>query len=202
MRIAAILTVCLLSYGTASAQEILDQSVQQDSFITSDSEVAKVTYKAGSSRIEVSAPRNVDVQSLLVAAEIRPNDDPQSIVDKVDVVRKRLYPNAEIALTASVPRSTPVAGGVLLYRYYILWNRRSGFWAYWNSMGAGVTFLGRVTGAWNYYECVGCSVWRFFSTVRSGGSLTRVNYGGYTRRGFNYVPGAGAKADIIMYFFY
>ncbi len=72
---------------------------------------------------------------------------------------------------------------------------------YWNSMGAAVTFLGRVSGTWNYYECVGCANWKFYTTVRSGGSLTRFNYGAYTRRGFNYVPAGGSKADIIMYFF-
>jgi hypothetical protein len=199
---ALVVSVCLLAFGTANAQTVESQAVEESAIVTSDSHVATVTYKAGTSRIEVAAGRDVNVQDLMTSAKIRPNDDPQTIVDKVDAVRKRYYPEAEISLIASVPRSPGTAtSAVRLYKYYVLWNRRGSFYAYWNVMGAAVTFLGRVSGAWNYYECIGCSTWRFYTTVRSGGSLTRANYGAYTRRGFNYVPAAGSKADIIMYFF-
>jgi hypothetical protein len=177
------------------------EAVAESAIITSDSHVATVTYMAGTSRMEVAAGRDVNVQDLMTSAKIRPNDDPQTIVDKVDAVRKKFYPDAEISLIASVPRLPKATSEVRLYKYYVLWNRRGSFYAYWNSMGAAVTFLGRVSGAWNYYECVGCSTWRFYSTIRTGGSLTRFNYGAYTRRGFNYVPAAGSKADVIMYFF-
>ena len=203
MRIAPLVAICLLVGASVNAQTVeSEEAAREIGIVTSDSEVATVTYKAGTSRIEVAAGRDVNVQDLIGSAKIRPNDDPQTIVDKVDAVRKRYYPEAEISLIASVPRSPGTAtSAVRLYKYYVLWNRRGSFYAYWNVMGAAVTFLGRVSGAWNYYECIGCSTWRFYTTVRSGGSLTRANYGAYTRRGFNYVPAAGSKADIIMYFF-
>ncbi len=97
MRIAALVAVCLLVAGTANSQTVSTEAVEQDAIITSDSNTAKLTYKAGTSRIEVGAQRSVDIEALLVSARIRPNDDPQTIVEKVDAVRKRLYLDAEIA---------------------------------------------------------------------------------------------------------
>ena len=202
MRIAALaVLVCLIGTGSAAAQTIT--ALQADTMVTSDDRLAKLTYRAGSSTIEVQAERGVDVSALLVAAKIRPTDAPEVIAEKVDRVRERLYPDKEIALSASVPKTAKASQGVSLYRYYVYWNRSSGFYAYFNYMGAAVTFLGRVTGTWDYWECNACSSWRYTKRIGSGGGWTRVFYGGSYTRGFQYRPLVyGSRADIIMYFFY
>ena len=132
MRIAPLVAICLLVGASVNAQTVeSEEAAREIGIVTSDSEVATVTYKAGTSRIEVAAGRDVNVQDLIGSAKIRPNDDPQTIVDKVDAVRKRYYPEAEISLIASVPRSPGTAtSAVRLYKYYVLWNRRGSFYAY------------------------------------------------------------------------
>lgn len=200
-----VVAVCLCCAGTTNAQTLGFERVESigAEIMTSETNIPKLTFRAGTSTVEVQAGRGVDVRALMIAAKIRPNDDPQTIVDKVNAVRQRLYPDKEISLTASVPKTLTVERGVSLWKYYIYWNRRSGFQAYWTLMSAAVTFLGRVSGTWDYWECNRCSSWRYMKRIRSGGSWTRALYGGSYVRGFRYQPRtSGARADIIMYFFY
>ena len=195
---------CFAQEVELGSEQVADQKLgaDLDAMTMSGTVLMKETYRAGTTTLELYAEPGVDTAALVKAAKIRSNDSPEVIADRVDAVRKRLYPDREMALSASVPRS-PAVAPVGLYRYYIYWNRRSGFYAWWNSMAAAVTFLGRVTGTWYAYDCNGCSSWKYRYTVNSGGSYTRALYGGYYRRGFYYKPRySGSKADIIMYFFY
>lgn len=199
MRIAAIaVSVCLLGAGIADAQSI--EASESEAIVTSDAKLPSVTYRAGTSTIEIRAERGVNVHELLVAAKIRPNEDPQTIVEKVNAVRQRLYADREISIVASVPRQKGVTSGIRLWRYYLYWNRSGRIYFWWNPMLAGVTFMDDVRGTWNYYELFGSS-WKYKYQILTGGALTRA-LTGYTAMGFDYQPQTfGARADIVMYFF-
>jgi hypothetical protein len=199
VRIAALAAlVCLLGAGSASAQSI-DVS-ESDGIRTSDAKLPSVTYRAGTSTIEIRAERGVDVHELLVGAKIRPNEDPQTIVDKVNVVRQRLYADREISIVASAPRQSRATDGARLWKYYVYWNRSGRIYFWWSRMLAAVTFMDDVRGTWNYYELFG-STWKYKYQILTGGSLTRA-LTGYTNMGFDYQPRTyGARADIVMVFF-
>jgi hypothetical protein len=165
--------------------------------------VETATYRAGVNRIEIQAERGVDINALMVAAKVRPADDPDVVVSKINAARQRLYPKQEIALSTSIPKDSVTTTGIVLFRRYIYWNRSSSATVYWTSTGAAVAFVSDVTGAWNYYECNGCSKFVYRSTVRTGGALTNSLQGGYYTRGFSLVRATSfARADIILYFFY
>jgi hypothetical protein len=204
VRIATlVISLCLLGVGNINAQTFEFKNPSPGAIVMSDDALPKMTFRAGASTIDVRAERGVSVQDLMVAAKIRPTDDPQTIVDKVSTVRARLYPDREISLMVSVPRNSElVTSGVGLWRYYLLWNRTSRANAYWYPMLAAATFISDVRGTWRYYECNGCSKYRYAAQIGNGGSYTRALAGGYVYRGFDYQPATyGARADIVMYFF-
>lgn len=199
MRILALVaSVCLFGAGTTHAQ--VSEPLKSEEIMTSETSLPSLTYRAGTSTIEMRAERGVNIHELLVAAKIRPNEDPQTIVDKVNAVRERMYPDREISIMASVPRTSRASAGIRLWRYYLYWNRRSRIYFWWSPMQAAVTFMDDVLGTWHYYELFGSS-WRYKYQIGMGGALTRA-LTGYTAMGFDYRPRtSSARADIVMYFF-
>ena len=196
--IIAAISVCLL--GVVNAQGPTSEAPLAGEIVTSDAKLSSMTYRAGTSKIELRAERGVNIQELLVAAKIRPNEDPQAIVEKVNVVRQRLYPEREISIVATAPRQRGTTSGIRLWKYYLYWNRSSRIYFWWNPMMAAVTFMDDVRGTWRYYELLGSS-WRYKYQILTGGALTRA-LTGYTAMGFDYQPKTyGARADIVAYFF-
>lgn len=201
MRITTLAAMFVCLVGVAPARAQLFERSQSETIITSDAALPSVTYRAGTSTIEMRAERGVNIEDLLIAAKIRPTDDGQSIVDKVNKVRERLYPDREISIVVSVPRQSGARAGIRVWRYYLSWNRRSRLYYWWTTMQAAVTFMDDVLGTWNYYECFGCRSWAYRYRIGTGGALTRA-LTGYTTMGFDYRPQtAGARADIVMWFF-
>jgi hypothetical protein len=201
VRIASlVISLCLFGVGTATAQSF---EFQAPAMVTADGGLPSMTFRAGTSTIEVGAQRDVNVQDLLVAAKIRPNDDPQTIIDKVNAVRTRLYPDREIALTLTLPKkSQTLSPAVYVWRYYYLWNRSSRAFAWASPIVAAAAFMSEVRGTWRYYDCNGCSRYAYRAQIGTGGGYTRALTGGYVYRGFDFQPRTyGARADIVMYFF-
>ena len=104
-----------------------------------------------------------------------------------------------LAITAPAPKEGTTTGAYLVKGYYG-WNYAGSWWAIWASTTA-VLFVDDIRGAYNVYECYPCGGWRLRGTYRTGGAVTRYNFGGNVYRGFSLARGSGSQLDFVMYFF-
>jgi hypothetical protein len=201
VRIAPFVAVCLLVAGTARAQESIEASnPQAQGLQLYDHSLAKESFRAGTTSLNVYAGSRVDVAELMKSARVSRNDTPETIHDKVDAVRRRLYPTDPLILEVSPAASRGASTGSTLVKGYYGWNYAGGWWAIWASTTA-VLFVDDIRGAYNVYDCYPCGGWKFRGTYRTGGVATRYNYGAYVYRGFSIARGAGSQTDFVMYFF-
>lgn len=194
--------VCVLCAGTTNAQsfEAEAPAPRVEGLTLSDRSLAKETFRAGTIALDLYAGREVDVRTLLRVARVGKSETPQTIHDKIDAARQRLYPNEPLVIEVSPGESTPRTAGASLVKGYYGWNYRGSWTAYWASTVA-VLFGDDIRGAYNVYDCYPCGGWKFRGTYRTGGSFSRYNYGGYVYRGFSLIRGSSSQMDFAMYFF-
>jgi len=208
--IAALFAVCLLASPTLFAQSNPEAESQvevsqggrssAEGLTLSDRSLVKESFRSGATILDVYAGDSIDVRALLKAAKVGKDESAQTIHDKIDTARQRLYPNEPLVIEVTPPFSSRVSTGAALVKGYYGWNYAGSWWAYWASTTA-VMFLDDIRGAYNVYDCYPCGNWVFRGTYRSGGSATRYNYGGYIYRGFSLSRGSGSQMDFAMYFF-
>jgi hypothetical protein len=201
VRIAALAAlVCLLGSVSASAQNFDEMAPgpPAEGLRLSDRSLVKESFRAGTTGLDVYAGPRVDLRALLKAANVGKDETPQSIHDKINAARQRLYPNEPMVLEVSPAKSVDTAAS--LVKAYTGWNYAGSWTAYWASEAA-TMFISDVLGAYNVYDCYPCGKWKLRGTVRTGGSFTRYNYGSYVYRGFSLIRGSGSRADFAMYFF-
>jgi hypothetical protein len=178
----------------------VDSETQPQGLVLSDRSLVKEHFRAGTTSLDVHAGARVDVQAVLRAAKVGKNESAQTIQEKIDAARQRLYPNEPLVIEITPAKSSAASMGASLVKGYIGWNVAGGWWAIWASTTA-VLFVDDVRGAYNVSDCYPCGGWKLRGTVRTGGSATRYNYGGYAYRGFSLKPGSGSRTDFVMYFF-
>lgn len=194
-------SLCLI-LGLLVVAPVLAQESQSEGLTLSDTSLTKETFQAGSMSLEVYAGRAVDVWALLRAAKVGKDETAQTIQDKINEARLRLYPHETIVLSIGpsvMPR--PRTEGLFLVKAYLMWNYRGNWSATWTSATA-ILFVDdvRVRG-YSVYDCFPCGRWIRRTTVGVGGSVARHNYGFPFLRGFRVAGGAGSQADIVAYFF-
>lgn len=165
-------------------------------------------FRAGNTGFELYVRAGVDAKALV--RQVEATDDANTIHEKVDAARKRLYPRDEIVLSigpgSASGRERPAADapGASLVRAIYWWNNRNSSGVYWYAQyyaAAATLFVDDVSGRYYIYDRYASGGWVKRSTVSSGGAFTRATYGSYNFRGFRGTASGSSRADIVMYFF-
>src|SRR5262245_31162453 len=171
--------------------------------------LVKSQLSAGRVGIEIFADPRVDVASLVADLDLSKPAAAQSISDRVNEKRTLLYPDEEIILSVTPPRSSRAAAaqekaGLVKAIYW--WNNTNCSTCYWFAQYTSTVatlFIDDVQyGAYQISDKVGTGNWIFRYLTGTGGASTRYNVGSKVNRGFRGdANGVSSKADIVIYFF-
>lgn len=157
----------------------------------------KQSFQAGRTSYGIHARSSVDVSALVQS--VRKADSAQTIHDKVNAARQRLYPDEEMILTIEGDAGTAVS----LVQTIYWWNNTNSNGYMWYAQyysTVAMMVINDVIGIYDVYDRAN-SNWVFRYRVTTGGGATRYNYGSYVLRGFRGISRTSSRADVIMYFF-
>ncbi len=116
MRKAMSLGALILFLASAAA------AIQDEGLVLQRNDLLKNSFVSGDMAYSLSAPADVNVFLLVKDVNMAGGETAQSICDKINARRLKLYPDKEIALEVKIP---PTAGnhGIGILGLYYYWNK-------------------------------------------------------------------------------
>ncbi len=197
MRRAFSLSILVLFFaGYAAAVDLENFNFSKDGLL-------KNTFISGDITYAIYAPADVNVFLLVKDVNLAGGETPESINNKIDALRVKLYPDKEFILDITAPRST-VMVGASRYKVTSFFNKvmapgQSFSAQYW---GWDVAVIAQTIyyGTCNWYKRLN-SPWVLWGTVTGNRLHSGGLYGPEGVRGFKVTALTNIKADYVLWWF-
>ncbi len=199
MRKVLLLGVLILSLvGYAAA-------IQDDGLVLQTNGLLKNSFISGDITYSLYAPAGVNVFRLIKDVSLAVGETAQSIENKINDMRLKLYPDAEIILDVTAPK--PPVGGIWLVKSLRFWNKitaKGQSWSYTYDASVAVFMTFVKSGKYNWYNSVNSVPWVYwcqfyYDNVLHCGGLC--GNGFVVPRGLKVITVTAGKADYILWWF-
>ena len=191
---ASLLILSLAVY--AAAVQVEDTDVVRNDLV-------KNSFVSGDIIYSLYAPANVNVFRLVKDVGLAGGETANTIRSKINDLRMKLCPDAEIILNISGP-SSAVQVGPTLVKLIQWWNKATASGQSWSATATStlvVLFVDNVkSGQYKIYAKYGAS-WGFIHTVTTGDHHTEYYSSALSSMGYKGVATGASKADIVIWFF-
>lgn len=202
-RISLVFVLSIFLAAVTAAGDVMDRDL-----CIMGRDLAKRSFTAPNLSFDLYARGIIDVGSLIEGVNLTNGESAESIYDKVDTQRQRLYPDEEIILSITIPEPVMIssAASTSLVKSIYWWNNANGannnWYAQYTSTAATLSVNDIQYGNYKIYQMDQKGKWIYRRRLSAGTGYGACNYGSYRLRGFKGIAaGVASKADIVMYFF-
>ena len=198
MRKILSLGVLLLSFvGYAAAIQNVEPVFQTNGLLKNSFISGNITYA-------LYAPADVNVFLLVKDVSLAGDETAQSVINKINALRLKLYPDKEIIFSGTASKSTDTYGSTMAKWVYFFNKVTAAGQSIWQSYnGADVAVIAQYIhyGSCKWYYKLNSSAWKVWAVMVNDHLHSGCLTGDYGFRGFRVAAQTNMKADYQFWWF-